>query len=227
MAPAADPVPRALLRLLLAGLAAGAVAVACEAPLVDLALTLIRACLDAVDGTFRTIALRAVPQGGELMIARVATPAITQVLGTRVITPDPAILLSTAVSGGLVLQPLVLMTALLAAWPWQRPAELALRAVLAAPLALLVLALDVPLMLYGLLWYQEVSAFEPERFSPLVLWTDFVNAGGRHALALAAAALAVAGARGILTGLPSPVPPGRPATALPAAPPSLPADRAA
>jgi hypothetical protein len=230
MRPSIDPLNRALGRLLLAGLIAGGLAVACETILIGQAIPVILAWLGAIDDTFRTLDLRATTMNGELMIVRVATPALTQVLGTHVITPNPANLMATSVSAGTVLQPLVLAAALLVAWPWQRPGELAVRVAVAAPLVVLMLLLDVPMMLYGLLWYQEVSAFEPERFSLLVIWADFMNAGGRFALTVAAVAIAVAASRTLTASgatRPSPVLPAQPATALPDAPLSPPARRAA
>ena len=68
---------------------------------------------------------------------------------------------------------------------------LALRVALALPLLVLVVMLDVPTLLYGMIWYQEVSVLDPERFSPLVYWPDFMNAGGRFALTVAAVAVAI------------------------------------
>ena len=48
----------------------------------------------------------------------------------------------------------------------------------AAPRVLPVVLLDAPLMLYRAAWYQEGSLLDPDRFSPIAYWADFMNAGG-------------------------------------------------
>jgi hypothetical protein len=63
--------------------------------------------------------------------------------------------------------------------------------VYAAPRVLPVVLLDVPLMLYRAAWYQEGSLLDPDRFSPIAYWADFMNAGGRFVLTIAAVVLAV------------------------------------
>jgi hypothetical protein len=216
------PQTAVLLRFLAAALIFGAVALACEPVLLARALPVFSGWLDLVDGTFHTLDLRVREINGELMIVRTAVPAVIHVLGGHVVAADPRSMLSASASAGIILQPLVLAAALLLAWPWRRLGELPVRILLAIPLMGAVLLLDVPTLLYGMLWNQEVSVLEPERFSLLITWTDFMNAGGRFALTIAAVAAAGAGARRLLRPRSPrvPSPPGPAATALPAAPPS-------
>lgn len=211
-----------VVRLLLGALVFGAIAVAWEAPIIAHLMPAVRGWIDLVDDTFRTVDLRAAPVDGELLILRVATPAVIHVLGNHVVAVDPRTVMSTSVSAGILLQPLVLAGALLMAWPWQGWREPALRILLAAPLLALVVLLDVPTMLYAMLWYQEVAALEPERFSPLVDWSDFMNAGGRFALTVVAVTLAIGIARRLAARAirRAPSVPAPAATALPAVPPS-------
>ena len=239
-----DPALRAAGRLLLAGALTGGCALVWQTPLLELAIHLFRIWLDVIDGTFRTVHLSSELVNGERLIFRLATPAVTHVVGLRVVMPNPGTLMSSSVSAGLVLQPLVLGAALVLAWPWQRWLELVLRAVLAMPLLVAVVLLDVPMMLYGSLWYDEVKAFDSDHFSLLVVWPDFMNAGGRFALTVVAVAGAVSAARRLLprvsedsarvrgspvSGIspPAPTPPVPPATALPDDPPSPPPNPAA
>jgi hypothetical protein len=63
--------------------------------------------------------------------------------------------------------------------------------VFAAPLVLPVVLLDVPLMLYAAAWYREGSLLDPDRFSSIAYWADFMNADGRFVLTIAAVVLAV------------------------------------
>jgi hypothetical protein len=58
----------------------------------------------------------------------------------------------------------------------------------------------MPLMLYGAAWYQEVSLLDPDRFSPIAYWADFMNAGGRFVLTIAAAVLSVLAASSLDSG---------------------------
>ncbi len=227
MAPVAEVAPAAtmtgvVVRLLVGALVFGAIAVAWQAPIIAHLMPAVRGWIDLVDDTFRTVDLRAAPVNGELLIVRLATPAVIHVLGNHVVAVDPRTVMSTAMSAGILLQPLVLAGALLMAWPWQGWREPVLRIILAAPLMAVVVLLDVPTMLYAMLWNQEVAALEPERFSPLIDWSDFMNAGGRFALTVVAVALAVGLARQLAARASrrAPAAPAPAATALPAVPPS-------
>ncbi|MHB8474595.1 MAG: hypothetical protein ACYDC8_17475 [Gammaproteobacteria bacterium] len=56
-------------------------------------------------------------------------------------------------------------------------------------LPMVLLAVDVPLVLWSGLWSLFVAAVDPNRFSPLLIWTDFLQSGGRIALAVTLGAL--------------------------------------
>jgi hypothetical protein len=80
------------------------------------------------------------------------------------------------------------------AWPvrWRgrgSAAEWALATAVRLPcLALaiaLIWAIDVPLVLWANIWRFHVDAFAPGLFSPLLLWADFLQSGGRLAAAMA------------------------------------------
>lgn len=181
----------ALWRFGAAALVAGACALALQDRLIDAALPALRAWLQVVDATYRTVDLSVVQLNGEAMVQRVATPSSTHTVGTQIVSADPRTRLVAQAGAGLVLQPLVLAAALLLAWPWRRTIEIPLRLVFVAPLMLMVVALDVPMILYGAAWQKEVSLVAPDFFSPLVYWPDYMNAGGRFVLTIAAVAAAV------------------------------------
>lgn len=183
---------RVVARLLVAALVLGIAAMAFEEALLRPVIGVFRAWLDAVDTTFHTVDLRLEVVSGELLILRIASPPAVQVLGGHVVTTDPGAMLSASASAGIVLQPLILGLAMLAAWPARRLREFALRMLVALPLLALVVLLDIPLMLYGFLWNQEIRTLEPDRFSPLISWSDFMNAGGRFALTVGVVAVTVA-----------------------------------
>jgi hypothetical protein len=63
----------------------------------------------------------------------------------------------------------------------------------------IVVLLDVPMVLYGFMWYQGTSLLDPDRFSPLTSWADIMSAGGRFVLTIAAVTLGISVAS-ILSG---------------------------
>jgi len=209
MLPVRDEALRGLLRFVAAALAAGALALALEGRVVASTLPLLQSWIDAIDGSFRTADLSLISDKGEAVIRRLATPAQVLVLGGKVFAVDARTEIATSALAGLMLQPLVVGCALLLAWPWRRGGELLLRYAFGLPLLLLVVLFDVPLMLCGYAWSALVDAYEPGRFSPLIDWADFMNAGGRFALAVAAVAVATALAQRCLGG-------GKPVAPLPA-----------
>jgi len=53
------------------------------------------------------------------------------------------------------------------------------------------------MVLWASLWQLHVDAFAPGLFSPLLLWLDFVQSGGRMALGLVCAAGVLAAAHAL------------------------------
>ena len=53
------------------------------------------------------------------------------------------------------------------------------------PALLLLCVLNVPLILWASIWGLIVQAVDPDRFSPLLIWRDFLLSGGGFALAVA------------------------------------------
>jgi len=85
----------------------------------------------------------------------------------------------------------MLCLALILAWPASKAIEYPVRAVIAFVGLALVILIDVPFVLWGELWNLHVSALEPDRFSPLLIWRNFLQGGGRFVLGLAVGVLAV------------------------------------
>ena len=186
-----DPTLRALIRFLAAAAVAGTVAVVAQDRLVAALMPAFREWLGWIDDTYRTLDLSVTDVDGEFVVQRVATLARPHAIGERVVYPEADARLVSRAAAGLVLQPLVLAVGLLVAWPWRSAAELAIRFAVATPLTLMVVLLDVPMLLYGSLWYQEISMLDPGRFSPVAYWADIMNAGGRFVLTVVATALAI------------------------------------
>jgi hypothetical protein len=190
-----DQALRGLGRFLIAAFLCGAIALGFEQALAGAALPLFKAWIALIDGSLRTVDLSVVDVDGESTIRRLTTPLRVLVVGTTVLDVDERTVISTSALTGILLQPVVLGIALLLAWPWKSLAELAVRFLLGLPLLLMVVLLDLPLILCGYAWLALIDAYEPGRFSLLVDWADFMNAGGRFALVVLAVANAVALAR--------------------------------
>lgn len=103
----------------------------------------------------------------------------------------PGMDISSSTLAGHVLQHVLLMLSLLVAWPaasiFRRIALLGM----AVPLLLLVEMLDVPLVLLGSIDDLILANVAPTAGSFLVSWMNFLNGGGRLALSIAAALVAI------------------------------------
>lgn len=145
--------------------------------------------LAQLDDTYRILDLRLDREGHDTVIRLDVGLERAVVIGGRVLMPDPRARANVSTLAAHVTQPAMLCLALVLAWPTRKVIEYPLRALIACGgLALLVLA-DVPFVLWAELWNLHVSAFEPDRFSPLLIWKDFLQGGGRFMLGLVAGVL--------------------------------------
>ncbi|MCH8180648.1 MAG: hypothetical protein IIA02_12820 [Proteobacteria bacterium] len=166
-------------------------------PLAQALLPAVAAEIGWLDNTYRIVALDVVQRGGEQLIRIVVTLARCVVLPDGAHCSDPRAQAQVSTLLGHFTLPPTLAVAAVLAWPasgwreglWRLP-------LLALGLAVL-LALDVPVVLWASLWQLHVEAFAPQLFSPLLLWLDFLQGGGRMALALVCAAAVVSGARAL------------------------------
>lgn len=203
-----DPWARTAGRFVAAAALGTLIALVFEDAIVHALLPVMRAWLLVVDGSYLTLDLAIVADHGEAIVRRIAAPLGVQAIDGHVLALAAQSRLASAASAGLVLQPLVLGFALIAAFPARDALELALRAVCALLLLGLVVLLDVPMLLYGYAWYEESGALAPERhFSPLVAWGDAMNAGGRFALTFIAAVASTAVAGRLRRARPHPAAP--------------------
>ena len=147
-----------------------------------------------LDDAYQVLDLALSQQGADTVVRLQAGLARILVVGGKVLQPDPRARADVSTLAGHVTQPAILALALILAWPTRRAAiEYPLRILVACVGIALVILADVPLVLWAELWDIHVSAFEPDRFSPLLIWRDFLQGGGRFVLGLAAGVLAVIG----------------------------------
>lgn len=111
------------------------------------------------------------------------------VIGAHVIPPGIGI--SSSTLAGHALQHPLLILSLAVAWPAAAPAQRMVRLCCALPLLLVVELLDVPLVLLGSVQDLMMANFPSGDFSFLVGWMNFLNGGGRPALSIFAAMMAV------------------------------------
>lgn len=163
----------------------------------DSLLPLIAAEIQWLDNTYRIVSLSLVHKGGEQLIRIVVTLARCVVLpdGAHCADPRAQAQVSTLL-GHLTLPPALTVAAVLA-WPLASWREAVWRLPLLGLAVAGVLALDVPLVLWASLWQLHVEAFAPGLFSPLLMWLDFLQGGGRMALALLAAGGVLAATRSL------------------------------
>ncbi|MBT9613426.1 MAG: hypothetical protein IV108_09205 [Burkholderiales bacterium] len=147
--------------------------------------------LEQLDDTYRILDLRLDREGRDSVIRLDVGLEKAVVIGGRALMPDPRARANVSTLAGHVTQPALLCLALILAWPAYRAIEYPVRALIAIVGLALVILIDVPFVLWGELWNLHVSALEPDRFSPLLIWRNFLQGGGRFVLGLAVGVLAV------------------------------------
>ena len=106
--------------------------------------------------------------------------------------------ITSSTLAGHSLQHALLIFSLLAAWPASAISRRLALLCLAVPLLLLVEMLDVPLVLLGSIEDIILANVAPTASSFLVGWMNLLNGGGRLALSIVAALLAVAACKFLL-----------------------------
>jgi hypothetical protein len=144
-----------------------------------------------LDDTYRIDNLFVDHEGADQVVRIVVGQAHCLVLAGVAYCGDPRGHANASTLIGHVSMAATLLLAPALAWPARRAMEYAWR-VLLLPLALAtVWALDVPMVLWASIYSLHVNAFAPDTFSPLLIWLDFLQGGGRLALALALGAAVV------------------------------------
>jgi len=147
--------------------------------------------LAQLDDTYRILDLSLDREGRDSVIRLDVGLEKAVIIGGRAMMPDPRARANVSTLAGHVTQPAILCLALILAWPANKMIEYPVRAFIAFGGLTLVILADVPFVLWGELWNLHVSAFEPNRFSPLLIWKNFLQGGGRFVLGLAVGVLAV------------------------------------
>jgi hypothetical protein len=180
-----------LFRLGLAGMVGLVLAALWGERVLGAGMPLLQRAFELAAPDFRVLEFGIAEVDAERRIAVMATLSRTTVVGSRVLVPDPrgraeaVTPLAHALHGAL----LALIAA--AAWPAASWRRLVCRALIVAPLAVLLVLIDAPLVLAASLQQLLIDALAPGETSLLIAWSAFLRGGGRYALALAVAATAV------------------------------------
>ena len=164
------------------------------ATLIETILPTTRIMLGWIDDRFGILVLGIEHNWQDTVVRLRVTPVEMFVMGGQVIEPQPHGWMEVTTTSGAMLQTLVIAPAIALALPGSVFTRIA-AFMLAALLAFLFMLLDLPLTLFAFTWDILVDGLEPDRFSPLLMWHEFLHAGGRLGVAVA---LGVAGWRLVL-----------------------------
>jgi len=146
-----------------------------------------------LDDTYAVLDLTLGQQGADSVVRLEVGLARLLLIGDRVLYPDPLARADVSTLAGHIAQPALLCIALILAWPTRRATiEYPTRILIAGIGIAAVVLIDVPFVLWAEVWDIHVTALEPDRFSLLLLWRDFLQGGGRFVLGLVVGGLAVA-----------------------------------
>jgi hypothetical protein len=163
--------------------------------LLELILPLFRWELGVLDDRYRILHFGLAAQGADGSIRLDVALQRPVVVGGHLVLPDPRGHASVTTLAGHVLQPVIVFLALLVAWPARARGEALIRAACGLALLPVLLLIDLPFVLTGELWALFVDRYAPGSFSPLLAWKDFLQGGGRLALAFAAGGMVIGASR--------------------------------
>lgn len=161
-------------------------------PITERMLPLLAWEIEAVVPQFRVLSASIGSGGPESVVTVQAGPAPVVMIAGKLLPLAPHSRFETSTPSGHVLQPLVLLLAILIAWPTHDRMRYLLRLALALPLLVLLPMLDVPLVLAAELEAALIDLGRPGTFSALDAWKAFLEGGGRLALPIFAASAGIA-----------------------------------
>lgn len=151
--------------------------------LIEALLPLVRESLRWLDDSFEILAL-GIDQNHQDTVIRLRVNATQLIIvGTQALWPRPGEWLEVTTTLGAMLQPSTIAVGLALAWPGGLVLRL-VRGGLALILAIGFLLIDLPLTLYAYVWDMYIYAFAPDQFSVLLIWHEFMHAGGRLGLGI-------------------------------------------
>jgi len=154
-----------------------------------LALTAIQTEIAWLDDTYELKSLSLDTEGADRVLRLVVSQRRYIQLAGQLFEPHPQGRANASTLTGHVFLPLVVLAGLVLAWPARHWVQWLWRSLKLLPATALLLAVNVPMVLWAGIWRLHVDAFAPMLWSPLLIWADFLQAGGEHVLALGLALL--------------------------------------
>ena len=151
--------------------------------LIEAILPATRIGLGWIDDRFGILFLGVEHNWQDTVVRLRVTPTAMFVMGGQVIEPQPQGWLEVTTTTGAMLQPLVIAPAIAFALPGAMHTRV-LAFALAALLAFGFLLIDLPLTLHAYVWDMFIDNLDPNRYSPLMVWHEFLHAGGRLGIAV-------------------------------------------
>lgn len=151
--------------------------------LIETVLPVSRSLLGLIDDRFGILFL-GVEHNWQDTVVRLRVDILRRfVMGGQIIGESPTGWLEVTTTTGAMLQPLVIAPAIAFALPGAARTKM-LAFTLAALLAFGFLLIDLPATLHAYVWDMFVDHLDPDRFSPLMVWHEFLHAGGRLGVAV-------------------------------------------
>ena len=146
--------------------------------LIEATLPLIRELIFWLDDRFVVLALGIDHNQQDTVIRLRVNATAMIVIGGQFAIPEPGEWLEVTTTVGAMLQPLVIAAGLAGAAPGRATTRL-VRGALAIALGMVFLLIDLPVTLHAYVWDMYRDYYDPARFSPLLIWHEFMHAGGR------------------------------------------------
>ncbi len=182
-------------RLLAGAVLAVYLVVACGPTVARVYLPFLRWAFVHLDTDDRVITLsisgQGVVSGNDRVYRLVIAPEKTVYVGDRIQFAQAGGWAAVSVLVAYLWQPLVVALPLALAWPARRRIEWPVRLALLAALLGGLTLIDLPFTLWAQIWTIYVDALAPGMFSPLLVWADFLQSGGRFFLGILAAGTSV------------------------------------
>jgi len=187
---------RFLIRLLLVSFALLWLARLFTDDVIQFLLPVIRAEVTAIDDNLAILSLDLSPAGEGKTLRLRGNLARPQHYRQGVIYPlgwnsNTAGWYQVDLNAGAALQSSLILLIAVLGWPQRSAADTAACALIAVPLTVILFVLDTPLDLLGNFQEAVIRDLDPRAISPLFAWDKFLAGGGRTALALAFAAIAI------------------------------------
>jgi len=182
-------------RLIFGTLLSIGIVVACGPRMAEAFLPVLRWSFVQLHSYDRVIELsisdKGVVSGREPVYRLVLAPDRVVFVGERLVPADPRGRAMISVLVAYLWQSLLVALPLALAWPASRSTEWPLRLTALAAFIGCFTLIDLPFTLWAQTWQIYVDAYAPGKFSPLLVWADFLQSGGRLLLGFIAAGMSV------------------------------------